>query len=112
VAEARAFVRRTLDDLGVRDRDEELADNLVLAANELTSNAVLHARTDFTVRVAVDPTRVRVEVIDENTREPQPYSAPLDATSGRGLSLVQATGLTWGSTGHTGGKTVWIEGSR
>jgi anti-sigma regulatory factor (Ser/Thr protein kinase) len=112
VVEVRAFVRRALRDLGMSDGDGALVDDLVLSTNELACNAVLHARTDFTVRVTVERSRVRIEVTDENTRPPQPYAAPVDATSGRGLSLVEAMGLSWGVTGRTGGKTVWIEGER
>ena len=68
-----------------------------MAANELTTNAVLHARTDFTVRVLFGAHRVRVEVSDGNTRMPQPCLTPADATSGRGPKgnsiLIGAPGL-------------------
>ena len=67
-----------------------------MAANELTTNAVLHARTEFTVRVLVDPARIRVEVSDENPRLPQLCLVPADATSGRGLAVIDGSGLEWG----------------
>jgi anti-sigma regulatory factor (Ser/Thr protein kinase) len=49
----------------------DLADTLLIAANELATKAVLHARTEFTVRVADDAVHVRVEVTDEGSRIPQ-----------------------------------------
>ena len=82
---------------------------LVMAANELATNAVLHARTEFTVRVLIDAYRVRVEVSDGNTRMPQPCLTPADATSGRGLAIVDGSGLQWGAERHARGKTVWVQ---
>jgi len=83
VSQARRFLRQALQDLLGDDDGSELADTLLIAANELTTNAVLHARTEFVVRVVVDAVRVRVEVTDGNSRVPQPCLAPADATSGR-----------------------------
>jgi hypothetical protein len=40
---------------------------------------------------------------------PQPCLAPADATSGRGLAIVDGSGLQWGVERHARGKTVWIE---
>lgn len=110
VARARQFLRQALGEvLGGEGDPRDLADTLLLAANELATNAVLHARTEFTIRVLVDAQRVRVEVCDENSRIPQPCLAPDDATSGRGLAIVDGTGLLWGIDRHPGGKTVWLQ---
>ncbi len=70
VSQARRFLRQALQDLLGDGDGSELADTLLLAANELTTNAVLHARTEFVVRVAVDAVHVRVEVTDANSRVP------------------------------------------
>lgn len=112
VSLARRFLRHALINLGPTDAARELADTLVMAANELATNAVLHARTEFTVRVDVDATQARVEVSDENSRVPQPCLAPADATSGRGLALVDGSGLQWGVDRYPGGKTVWVQAPR
>jgi anti-sigma regulatory factor (Ser/Thr protein kinase) len=106
VSQARRFLRQALQDLLGDGGAGDLADTLLMAANELATNAVLHARTEFTVRVAVDAVHVRVEVTDENSRVPQPCLAPADATSGRGLALIDGSGLHWGVDRHPGGKTV------
>jgi anti-sigma regulatory factor (Ser/Thr protein kinase) len=112
VPEARRFLRKALNALCEDDHELELADTLLMAGNELTTNAVLHARTEFTVRIRDDGTAVRIEVSDRNTRLPQPCLTPADAASGRGLAIVDGSGLAWGVERHAGGKTVWVEGIR
>jgi anti-sigma regulatory factor (Ser/Thr protein kinase) len=112
VSSARRFLRQTLQGMSADGGGSELADTLLTAANELATNAVLHARTEFTVRVVLELTLVRIEVSDGNSRVPQPCLAPVDATSGRGLAIVDGTGLQWGIDRHAGGKTVWLQASR
>lgn len=108
VAHARRSLRQTLQDhAGAAGRD--LADTLVMAADELATNAVVHAWTGFTVRLLVDAARVRVEVTDEDSRVPQPCLVPDDATAGRGLAIVDTSGLTRGIERHAGGTTVWLQ---
>lgn len=112
VSRVRRFLREVMGELVGPSVGDELADALVMAANELATNAVLHARTEFTVRVVVDAVAVRVEVTDGNSRLPQPCLAPADATSGRGLALIDGSGLDWGIDRHSGGKTIWLLGRR
>ena len=109
VSGARRFIRRAVTDIDGGPIDGDLVYVLVMAANELATNAVLHARTEFTVRVLIDAHRVRVEVSDGNTRMPQPCLTPAEATSGRGLAIVDGTGLQWGAERHARGKTLWIQ---
>jgi anti-sigma regulatory factor (Ser/Thr protein kinase) len=109
VSDARRFLRRVLRDIEAGPAGDDLVYILVMAANELAANAVLHARTEFTVRVLIDPHRIRVEVSDGNTRMPQPCLTPAEATSGRGLAIVDGTGLQWGAERHARGKTLWIQ---
>jgi anti-sigma regulatory factor (Ser/Thr protein kinase) len=86
------------------------SETLVLLGSELATNAVLHARTDYEVRVShtADDT-VRVEVVDSNTRLPSVAPVPVDATSGRGLLIVQALASSWGIDNYGDGKVVWFE---
>lgn len=121
VREARAFLRASLLELtthldgagrtaGVIDLTATLdVETVVMAANEVVSNAVLHGRTDFEVRVGAQGRTVRVEVVDANPRVPQPCLAPDTATSGRGLAMVDGSGLRWGVDREHDGKTVWLE---
>ena len=101
---ARHFVQAALDDV-----DPEVCDTAVLLTSELATNAMLHARTDFEVAVARLEYVLRIAVTDGNTRLPQPSMAPADATSGRGLALVDAMASAWGADRHGRGKTVWFE---
>ncbi len=112
VSGVRRFLRTALRGLGPSEAGVELADTLLMAGNELAVNAVLHARTEFTVRVLVDLERARVEVSDGNTRVPLPCLVPIDATSGRGLAIIDGSGLEWGVDRYFGGKTVWLQASR
>ena len=106
VGRARSFLRT---ELGDRDVDDEAIYTTVLLASELVTNGVLHARTDLVVRYLLYPDCVRVEVLDGNSRMPGPVAAPLDATSGRGLALVQSLADNWGIERTPVGKTVWFE---
>ncbi len=100
---ARQFVADAVTAIGMSP------DEALLLASELVSNVLLHARTDFVVRMAVTEEAIRVAVIDHNTRIPTRVEAPVDATSGRGLSIIDAVAQRWGVETHPGGKTVWFE---
>ena len=110
-SQARRFLRGALGELEAGGGGD-LVDTVVLAANELITNAVLHGRTDFAVRVVLDDDVVLVEVSDENARIPQPCLAPDDATSGRGLGIVDGSGLAWGIERRPSGKCVWLRADR
>jgi anti-sigma regulatory factor (Ser/Thr protein kinase) len=103
---ARRFLRQLFGERQVADPPSETA---ILLASELVSNAVLHARTDLAVRCLLHERCVRVEVYDGNTRRPAPAEAPVDATSGRGLGLVQSLADDWGVEGTPDGKLIWFE---
>ncbi|HUR74679.1 MAG TPA: ATP-binding protein [Sporichthya sp.] len=109
VALVRHCLREALDDVLTGEPQQELADSLVLAVNELATNAVMHARTEFTVRLSLANGLLRIEVEDGNPRLGQACLAPADATSGRGLAIVEGTGLDWGVERSTGGKIVWLQ---
>ena len=80
-----------------------------LVVSELATNAVLHARTPFEVRVRVAPERVRIEVHDGTRRTPVRRFFSDDAVSGRGLRLVDELCEAWGVDVDGAGKTVWAE---
>lgn len=88
MADIRAFVAGCLRQSGATDQQSELIDDLVLVADELATNAVLHSKSGsdgghFTLILIITPGRdVRLEVLDEGpagpdtqpllTREPGP----------------------------------------
>jgi len=106
VPAAREFVRQALDDWG----SSHLADEASLVVTELATNAVLHARSPYEVRLRHANGVIRIEVADRDpgTPEPQPFSAT--AESGRGIVLVSAISASWGIDSHPGeGKVTWAE---
>lgn len=91
-------------------------DELVLITAELTANAVRHGRVpgrDFRLRLDAGERTVRVEVTDvRGERAPVLVPDPgEDASSGRGLLLVERLAARWGwePRGDGPGKTVWAE---
>ena len=80
-----------------------------LVVSELVTNAVLHARTPIEVRLTVRPDLVRIEVHDGTSRRPPRRYFSDEATSGRGLRLVEELSEAWGVEMDGAGKTVWAE---
>jgi len=86
-----------------------VADDAALVASELATNAVLHARSPFTVGVQRSDDGVRVSVTDAAAGLPVPRAPAPGATSGRGLRMVEALAAAWGTTARADSKTVWAE---
>lgn len=102
---ARLFVAETLSSWG----REELVDDAVLVTTELVTNAIMHARSPFTVSIRRNDGSVTIGVGD---RAPVPVShqvpEPSDV-SGRGLLLVDALSDSWGQSVEADGKLVWAD---
>ena len=84
-------------------------DDIGVVVNELATNAILHGRTRFSVRLDLAGDLCRVEIADWNPRMPVPSAMFGDATSGHGLGIVAALSDRWGSEARDGGKAVWCE---
>ncbi len=83
-----------------------------LVVTELVANAVRHAGTEITVRLAAlknTPGGVRAEVSDGSQRPVRPRHANALEESGRGLFLVDRLSSRWGADATSNGKTVWAE---
>ncbi|HVF33456.1 MAG TPA: ATP-binding protein [Acidimicrobiales bacterium] len=80
-----------------------------LAISEVVTNAVLHAHSGVTVRVAIYEDGIVVEVHDGNPTLPLARDYDSQASTGRGLGLVAALSQRCGvdSLG-TEGKVVWF----
>ena len=101
-AEARHFAVATLNAWGAGD----LAGDVALVVTELAANAIVHARSAFTVILSVHGGVLRISVRD---------TVPLDGAGLRpaplhGLAVVDALASRWGveSLGNAG-KTVWVD---
>ncbi|HUF32009.1 MAG TPA: ATP-binding protein [Acidimicrobiales bacterium] len=87
----------------------ELRSAVVLVISEMATNAVLHAATDFEVRVDVFSDRLRVEVADGDRRVPVRRQSDLAQPGGLGMVVVEACATRWGVGDREGGKVVWAE---
>lgn len=108
-ASARAARHFTRDAMRRWGCGEDESDTVLLLLSEVVSNAILHARTELEVSVAVRPRRVRVEVVDGDTGPIRRRTSTEDAQSGRGTELVEALAEAWGTDRLTSGKRVWFE---
>ncbi|ODU04367.1 MAG: hypothetical protein ABS81_10720 [Pseudonocardia sp. SCN 72-86] len=86
--------------------DEDAAENAILVANELASNAVDHARTPYSLTATLTSTGLRVELTDESQDEPKLQPFDPRASRGRGLQLVSNLSAGWSFHRHAAGKTV------
>jgi anti-sigma regulatory factor (Ser/Thr protein kinase) len=102
--EARRFVRRTLEDWGLIHMEEAA----VLLTSELITNAMLHAGSPMELKLHRRVGLLRVEVCDDSRREPARRHYEADATTGRGLALVEALASEWGVDTAGNGKSVWF----
>jgi anti-sigma regulatory factor (Ser/Thr protein kinase) len=87
----------------------ELGSMMALLVSEVASNAVLHARTPFTVGVSRETDHVRVEIEDGSSTMPVTKRYDLDAPTGRGLRILEALASRWGVVETADGKVVWFE---
>jgi anti-sigma regulatory factor (Ser/Thr protein kinase) len=99
----------------------QLTPTAELLASELLTNAHLHAKGPYALRLlAADPGGLRIGVWDSDPRVPPgfddvPARAAVDAEHGRGLQLVRACADSWGASvlrelgASKGGKLLWVE---
>jgi anti-sigma regulatory factor (Ser/Thr protein kinase) len=81
-----------------------------LVVSELATNAVVHARSAFSVVARREGLGVRLSVHDLSTGEPVLRDSPdVLALSGRGLQLVAHISSEWGVETTSAGKAVWAE---
>jgi anti-sigma regulatory factor (Ser/Thr protein kinase) len=107
VRNVRAFVGEAVDGCPV-------ADDVILLASEVVTNAIVHTASgkDGTFTVVVHPLDglVRVEVHDGGSETPPGIrSAGDQAVSGRGLAFVESLATRWGHLGNRDGRVVWFE---
>jgi anti-sigma regulatory factor (Ser/Thr protein kinase) len=89
--------------------DEEATEVAVLLTTELVTNAIVHARTDFALRVSTHAERLRVEVSDSSSDPPRLIAIRGLEDHGRGLHLVDVLSRSWGVDWRNDHKVVWFE---
>ena len=103
---ARAFAREVLSGW----REPAAVETVLLLVSELVANAVFHAGTKVEVVMRRYGGRLRVEVSDESPVLPAAREFDTDATTGRGLALVERLAAAWGAEARPDhGKIVWFE---
>lgn len=103
IRKARQFVVQTAEVEGL------VAEDLALVTSELATNAVLHARSPFVVRVVLSRWSVRVMVRDHEPAEPAPRASAASDPDGRGMAIVETVASRWGVDADQCGKWVWAE---
>ncbi|WP_033339286.1 SpoIIE family protein phosphatase [Catenuloplanes japonicus] len=112
-AAARAVVRAVLGEGGL----DELLNEALLLTTELSTNAVVHARTELEIEVVADGHGLTVTVTDfaagkleTLTARPRTEETDISEVSerGRGLLLVDHFSSRWGTTHLRHGKGVWF----
>ena len=90
--------------------DCPMADDVILCASELATNAAIHSRSrlpggTFTVRATISPGNYAwVEIEDSGG----PWaSAVSDPTRRHGLDIVRALASDWGVDGDDAVRTIW-----
>ncbi|MDO0924511.1 SpoIIE family protein phosphatase [Streptomyces sp. TG1A-8] len=107
VRHARRFTRRTLRTWGV---SRDTAEAALLVVSELVTNALVHTGGQVRLDLSLVNQRVRLAVADTSPRSPvKPTSIGWEATGGRGILLVEAVSVAWGTVPVSGGKQVWAD---
>jgi anti-anti-sigma factor len=105
---ARIFVREVCRSWRLDAPDATVVDRAVLVANELVTNAVIHAQSDLWLKLELRGDRLFISVRDRGSRRLRPVTPDLEAEGGRGLWLVEQLARAWGvRPASGGGKTVW-----
>lgn len=102
---ARRFLRAVLGGW----QCDHIVEVVLLAANELVTNAIIHAHTDLHLFVRLKEQALRIEVADHSDQLPVHRHVADDAIGGRGIALLDAVAARWGVELLPDGKRVWFE---
>lgn len=104
---ARRFVADVLSAAPISATIREWA---ALVTSELATNAVVHAGTDFRVRVRADQA-VEIAVTDRGSADPVVVEPDPERYGGRGMFIVASGSDDWGVDHTPDGKRVWCSKS-
>lgn len=86
---------------------DELIDTATLLTSEVLTNSVLHARTNIVLTVRqIAEDRVSISVHDDSSHLPRMRRHSAEATTGRGLELLDQLADEWAVEAEPGGKTL------
>ncbi|MGQ0678320.1 MAG: ATP-binding protein [Actinomycetota bacterium] len=104
IAGARRFTEGFLRSHGL----SEQINTMVLLISEVVTNAILHGGSGAELRLIVSGGSIRAEVKDRSPMFPSVRQYSEDATTGRGMVIVQALASAWGTRSEGDGKVVWF----
>jgi anti-anti-sigma regulatory factor len=107
VAGAAHRARDVVSDACLRWAEPTLVGPASLLAGELVTNASVHAGTMMSLRLELRRCHVSIAVTDGSADHAVYRPPSRGETSGRGLQLVDAFSMMWGSTALPAGKVVW-----
>lgn len=102
-----AHARRWIRSWCVRWGCADIVEDAVLIVSELTTNVVLHARSECTIEADFTGSQLVVSVIDGMPGEVPPSDGSREH-HGRGLEIVASIADRWGVTQIHGGKAIWF----
>ncbi|MER8096792.1 ATP-binding protein [Streptomyces goshikiensis] len=106
VREARRWTAERLDSLQWTTDSPDTAHSVLLTVSELVTNAHVHARSDAGLVLTWDGRCLHVSVADGDPHLPAPRDPSREATSGRGLAIIDALADDWDAHSFHGGKTI------
>lgn len=86
----------------------QLVDTACLLVSELVTNSVLHAATSMELTLSLTDGELRIDVADRSAQPARRRSLDLEASTGRGLILVESLSQEWGVEPVDRGKRVWF----
>jgi anti-sigma regulatory factor (Ser/Thr protein kinase) len=89
--------------------EETLVDDAALVLSELANNAVIHARSSFSVEICAQACALRIAVADPRPRAFLGKGGSLTPRVGHGLGVIEAISSAWGVEDRPEGKVVWAE---
>ncbi|GIF41757.1 ATP-binding protein [Actinoplanes xinjiangensis] len=87
--------------------DDVWADDVLIAVSELVQNVVQHTGGDGTMTLSATADGLLIEVADTAVTPPRLRHPDPRHAGGRGLLLIDAMALRWGTRHRDDGKTVW-----
>jgi anti-sigma regulatory factor (Ser/Thr protein kinase) len=101
--DGRRFVVQTLTDWNC----DAMIDAAALLASEVITNAVMHARTPLTISLRrTESGHIQIDVSDGSPLQPRRRTPAADATTGRGVALLDQLATSWSVRTTANGKTV------
>ncbi|MET9605886.1 ATP-binding protein [Streptomyces sp. NPDC006512] len=106
VREARRWTGEHLDSLRWTAEAPDTAHSVLLTVSELVTNAHVHAHSTAQLVLTWDGQCLHVSVADSDPSLPAPRDPSREATSGRGLAIIDALADAWDAHSFHGGKTI------